>query len=80
MNEQITRRARTINVKTDTAGGEFGVCPRCGSDLVADAQQVRTSYPSPPLEKYSCSNERCNYRKYSRADALEISTLANHGA
>ncbi|MFW6048573.1 MAG: hypothetical protein ACOC88_00195 [Candidatus Bipolaricaulota bacterium] len=79
MSQTTRNQARNLNVNREGDETEYGVCPRCGSDMVADAQGVKTAYPSPPLEKYACSDENCTYTKYSRADALELSALARPG-
>jgi len=64
------------NNSTTSSGGNL-TCPKCGKEMVASPRQVVSEYPAPPLERFECSDNSCNYTRYVKLDSEDNSNSSD---
>jgi len=66
-----------LNKKETSSSGENLTCPKCGGEMEVSPRQVVSKYPAPPLERFECSDNSCNYTRYVKLDSEDNSNSSD---
>ncbi|MFB6291686.1 MAG: hypothetical protein ABEJ25_08195 [Candidatus Bipolaricaulia bacterium] len=77
MNREVIHKREFTDQATEKVENTGSSCPECGEELVATRRGVTSAFPSPALERKSCTNSSCNYFRYVK---LNSDGFADRGA